>query len=149
MPDPTPMKFPSSKTIGLRGIKLMFPSPSAADKVKARKPLTKAAAKQEIHVKDDTVGVSAQRKGKSIDVENPIEIIDITTPQEEINHTFKRLKRQLKEERVEFDEMKKGELVAKKKLKGLMDMYHETIDKAKFIAKRFRSLHRKLKNLYR
>jgi hypothetical protein len=40
-------------------------------------------------------------------------------------------------------------LVSKRKLKGLMDMYHETIDKAKFIAKRFQPLHRQLKNLYR
>jgi hypothetical protein len=44
-------------------------------------------------VKDDAVGVSTQRKGKSISIENPIEIIDITTPQEESNPTFKRLKR--------------------------------------------------------
>lgn len=46
------------------------------------------------------------------------------------NHTFKRLKRQLKEARAEVDEMKKGELVAKKKLNGLMDMYRETVNKA-------------------
>ena len=48
-----------------------------------------------------------------------------------------------------MDEMKKEDLVSKRKLKGLMDMYHETIDKAKFIAKRFQPLHRQLKNLYR
>jgi hypothetical protein len=40
-------------------------------------------------------------------------------------------------------------LVEKKKLNELMEMYHETIDKAKFIAKRFRPLHRQLRNLYR
>jgi hypothetical protein len=149
MPDPSPVEVPSTKATSLRGRKLVFPSPSAADKVKARRPLTRETTKQEIPVKDDAVGVSAQRKGKSIAVENPVEIIDITTPQKESNHTFKRLKRQLKEARVEVDEMKKGELVAKKKLNGLMDMYHETIDKARFIAKRFRPLHRQLKNLYR
>jgi peptidoglycan hydrolase CwlO-like protein len=43
----------------------------------------------------------------------------------------------------------KGELVAKKNLNGLMDMYHETIEKARFIAKRFQPLNRQLRNLYR
>jgi hypothetical protein len=33
--------------------------------------------------------------------------------------------------------MKKGELVAKKNLNGLMEMYRETVNKAIFIAKRF------------
>jgi hypothetical protein len=45
--------------------------------------------------------------------------------------------------------MKKGEMGAKRNLKRLMDMYHETIDKAKFIAKRFQPLHRQLRNLYK
>jgi hypothetical protein len=45
--------------------------------------------------------------------------------------------------------MKKRESVSKNKIKGLMDMYHETIDKAKLISKRFLPLHRQLKNLYR
>jgi hypothetical protein len=35
-----------------------------------------------------------------------------------------------------------------KKLKDIMDMYLETIDKARFTKKRFLPLHRKLKNLY-
>jgi hypothetical protein len=47
MPDPTPMEVPSRKSTGLRGRKLVFPSPSAADKVKARRPLTRAATKKE------------------------------------------------------------------------------------------------------
>jgi hypothetical protein len=117
MPYPSPVEVPSTKATCLRGRKLVFPSPSVADKVKARRPLTRAATKKEIPMKDDAVGVSSQRKGKSIVVEKPVEIIDITTPKKERNHTFKRLKRQLKETRVEVDEMKKGELVAKKKLK--------------------------------
>jgi hypothetical protein len=149
MPDPSPVEVPSTKATGLRGRKLVFPSPSAADKVKSRRPLTRAATKQEIPVKNDAVGVSTQRKGKSIVVEKPVEIIDITTPQKESNHTFKRLKRQLKEARDEVDEMKKGELVEKKNLKGLMDLYRETVNKARFIAKRFRPLHRQIRNLYR
>jgi chromosome segregation ATPase len=100
-------------------------------------------------VKEDIVGVSIHKKGKSIVFEEHVEIIDITTPQEERNPTFKRLKRQLKEARDEVDELKKEELVSERKIKGLMDMYHETIDKERFIAKRFLPLHRQLKNLYK
>jgi len=105
--DPTPAKVPSRRSIVLRGRKLVFPSPIVADKVKSRRPLTRATTKKEIPVKDDAVGVSSQRKGKSIVVENPVEIIDITTPQEESNPTFKRLKRQIKEARSEVDKMRK------------------------------------------
>jgi hypothetical protein len=44
----------------------------------------------------------------------------------------------------------KGEgLAERKKLSGLMDMYQETIDEARFVEKIFLPLHRQLKNLYR
>ena len=57
-------------------------------------------------------------KGKSIALENPVEITDITTPQEESNPTFKRLKRKLKETRVEFDNMRKEYILSvRRKLK--------------------------------
>jgi SNF2 family DNA or RNA helicase len=88
-------------------------------------------------------------KGKSIVVEELVEIIDTTTPQKERNHTFKWLNKQLKEARVEIYEMKKGELVENNNLNGLMDRYYEIVNKAIFIDKRFRPLHRKIKNLYR
>jgi uncharacterized protein YaaN involved in tellurite resistance len=39
-------------------------------------------------------------------------------------------------------------LAERKKLSDLMDMYRETIDKAKFVAKIFMPLHRQLQNLY-
>jgi hypothetical protein len=68
---------------------------------------------------------------------NPIEVVDITTPQHESNPTFKRLKRQLKEARVEADKLKKEDLGSRKKLKEMLGMYHETIDKARFLAKIF------------
>jgi uncharacterized protein YaaN involved in tellurite resistance len=35
------------------------------------------------------------------------------------------------------------------KIKGMMGMYHETIDKARFLAKIFLPLHRKLRNIYK
>ena len=45
--------------------------------------------------------------------------------------------------------MKKEDLGSIMNLKEMMDMYEETIDKARFLAKIFLPLHRKLKNLYR
>jgi hypothetical protein len=81
MLDPSPVEVPSTKATCLRGRKLVFPSPGVADKVKATRPLTRAATKHEIHVKEDTIGVSNQRIGKSIVVENPVEIIvTLTSP---------------------------------------------------------------------
>jgi hypothetical protein len=59
MLDPSPVEVPSTKATGLRGRKLVFPSPSATDKVKARRPRTRAKTKQEIPVKDDALGVLA------------------------------------------------------------------------------------------
>jgi hypothetical protein len=80
-------------------------------------------------MKEDAVRSPAQMKGKSIATEKPIEIIDTTTPQKESNHSFKKFNRQLKEARIEIDEMKKGDLVSKKNINGLMGMYCETINK--------------------
>jgi hypothetical protein len=147
--DPTPAKVPSSRSTGLRGRKLVFPSPIAADKVKVRRPLTRAAAKQEIPVKDDGVGVSAHRKGKYIVVEKSVEIVDITTPQEDSNTTFKRLRRQLKEAIDEIDSLKKEDSNSRREIKEMLDMHHENIDKANFLSKRFLPLHGQLRNLYR
>jgi hypothetical protein len=53
--DPNLVEVPSTKDTSLRGRKLVFPSPSIADKVKARRPLTRATTKQEIPVEDNGV----------------------------------------------------------------------------------------------
>jgi uncharacterized protein YaaN involved in tellurite resistance len=45
--------------------------------------------------------------------------------------------------------LNKGDLDSRRKLKEMLDMYEETIDKARFLDKIFFPLHRKLKNLYR
>ena len=91
--------------------------------------------------------IKRKGKGKNVLIEEHIEVIDITTPLE--NPTFKRLNKQIKEARNEIANLKGEGLVERKKLNDLMDMYMETIDKARFVAKRFPPLHRQLKNLYR
>jgi hypothetical protein len=149
MAEPIPMEVPPRKSTGLRGRKLMFPSPIVADKIKPRRPFTRVASKKNVPVESDVAETSTQRKGKSKAPEQPIENIDITTPQEESNPTFKRLKIQLKEARAEIDKLKSEDSGYRKKLKGMMGMYHETIDKARFIAKIFLPLHMQLINLYR
>jgi hypothetical protein len=63
----------------LRGRKLVFPSPIAADKVNPRRPFTRSTCNKNIPMKDDAAKTSAQRKGKSKYPEQTTEIIDITT----------------------------------------------------------------------
>jgi hypothetical protein len=148
MADPSPMEVPPTKATGLKGRKLLFSSPATADKIKPKKPLTRAtSSKQEVHEKEYVERVSTQRKGKPTTVEVPIEIVDITTPQE--NPTFKIFKIQLKEARAEVEEMKEKDFVSRKELSEILKMHHENIDKANLLAKRFLPLHRKLINLYR
>jgi len=53
MENSIPMEAPSSKPIGLRGRKLVVPSPIVAEKVKPRRPFTRVSAKKNVHVKDD------------------------------------------------------------------------------------------------
>jgi hypothetical protein len=121
----------------LKGKKIVFSPPIVADKVKPRRPFTRATTKQHVLVKDDTIETSAQQKGKSQSSKQPIEFIDITTPHHERNPTFKRLKRQLKEARDETDKLKKEDLGSRMKLKEMLDMYEETIDKERFLDKIF------------
>jgi len=119
----------------LKGKNIVFSSPIVAHKVKRRRHFTRVVAKQNILVKDDTVEASSQQKGKYQYSKNLIEFFDITTPHlayiisDESNPTFKRLKRQLKEERAKADKLKKEDLGSKKKIKELMGTYYETIDK--------------------
>jgi hypothetical protein len=100
-------------------------------------------------MKDYEVGVSSQRKGKSIFIEKRIEIVDITTPQEESIPTFKRLKIKLKETRDEVDKMIKEYLHVRRKFKEVLDIHCKSIGKENSMAKRFLPLHRKLINIYR
>jgi hypothetical protein len=57
--------------------------------------------------------------------------------------------RQLKDARKEISHFKGEGLDERKNFKHLMDMYLETIDKARFTTNIFMPLHRQLRNLYR
>jgi hypothetical protein len=74
------MEVLSSKSAGLRGRKLVFPSPIFAYKVNPRKYFNRETAKKNVPIKDDAIDSSSQRKGKSKYLEQHIKIIDITTP---------------------------------------------------------------------
>jgi hypothetical protein len=96
MADPTPMEVPSRKSTDLRGRNILFPSSIATKKVKSKRPFNRSEAKKNFHEKHDVEKNSSQRKGKTKYFEHPIEIVDITTPQDERNPTFKRLRENLK-----------------------------------------------------
>jgi hypothetical protein len=141
------LETPSTRATSLRGIKLLFSSPPTTDKVKARRLITRASTKQESSMEKVSVRALIQRKGKSVPIKEPIEIVDITTPPE--NPTLKRPNRHLKEARTEIAKLKREDLVEKKKISDFMDKYHGTLEKDKFIDKIFIPLHRHIGNLYR
>jgi hypothetical protein len=58
-----------------------------------------------------------------------MEVIDINTPPHESNPTFKRLRRQIKDANIEIDKFKKEYLESRIKLKDMLDLYEDTIDK--------------------
>jgi hypothetical protein len=147
--EPTPMEIPSSKARSLKGKKLVFSPSVAAETVKSRRPFTRSTTKQHVPMEDGTTETSAQQKDKVQFSKKPMEVIDINTPPHESNPTFKRLRRQLKDAKTEIDKLKKEDLESRIKLKDMLDLYEETIDKARFMAKRSFPLHRKLKNVYK
>jgi len=86
-------------------------------------------------------------KFKGEATEKPVEVININTPPD--NPTFKRLIRQLRDARKEVSRLKEEILTRRMKMKELMGMYHETLKLARFIARIFLPLHRKVKTRYR
>ena len=91
--------------------------------------------------------IQKKDKGKGEATENLVEVINIITPP---NHpTFKRLIRKLRDARKEVVRLKGERLTERRKMSELMDIYNETIDMARFTARRFFHLHRQLQTLYR
>jgi hypothetical protein len=88
-----------------------------------------------------------QQKDKGEAIEKSVEVINISTPPS--NHTFKRFIRQLMEARKVVAHLKEEILSEIIKMKELMDMYSNTLDLERFVARRAPPLHKKHKNLYR
>jgi hypothetical protein len=147
--EPILVEIPSIKTEKLKGKKLVFNPLVAAEKVKSRRLFTRSVAKQHAPIKDGTTKMSCPQKEKIHIPKKPMEVIDINTPPHEGNPTFKRLKRQLQDAKAKIDKLKKEELDSRIKLKEMLDIYEETIDKYRFMDKRSFPFHRKLKNVYR
>jgi hypothetical protein len=76
---PKSVDAPSNKATRLKGRRLLFSSPSIADKVKARRPFTRSSTKKESTVEKMSLKSPIQRKGKSVPIKDPIEVVDITT----------------------------------------------------------------------
>jgi hypothetical protein len=142
-------EIPLARAIRKKGRRLLFPSPATVVKIKASRPFTRSSSKKETVEKEFITEASIKRKdkGKIGTVEKRIDFIDITNPPK--NHTFKRLIKQLREARKDISHLKGEGLAERKKMKDLMDVYLETIDKANFTTRIFLPLHRQLKNLYK
>jgi predicted transcriptional regulator len=76
----------------------------------------------------------------------PIETVHVTAPPD--NQTFKRLIRKLREARKEVDQLKREAMCDRAKMTELMDGYNDTLELARFAARREQPLHRQLKNIY-
>jgi hypothetical protein len=147
--EPAPMGTSSSKARSLKGKKLVFSSPVVVEVVKPRRPFTRSTTKKHVSVEEGTSRASTQPTDKTKPLKKKIEIIEIKSPSDERDPTFKRLRKQLKEARDENEQLKKENLHAKIQLKRAIDMGEETIKKEKHWVKRSISLHRKMKNVYR
>jgi hypothetical protein len=121
--EPTPMDISLIKERSLKGKKLAFSPPVVVGTIKFRRPFTRLAAKKHVPMEDGEAESSAQQKDKSQNSKYPIDIIYINTPPHEINPTFKRLRRQLKEARTEIDKLKKEDLETRIKLKDILDLH--------------------------
>ena len=129
MVEPTPMEIPSIKARKLKGKKLVFSPLVVAETVKFRRHFTRSRTKQHVPIKDGTTETSSQQKDKVQFSKQPMEVIYINTHPHEINPTFKRLGMKLKDAKVEIDKLKKEDLESRIKLKDMLDLYEETIDK--------------------
>jgi hypothetical protein len=88
-----------------------------------------------------------QQEDEDESIKRPVETVNSVTPPR--NHTFKRLIRQLMEDRKEVARLKSEGLSEIIKMKELMDNYSNTLDLARFAARRALPLHKQLKNLYK
>jgi len=91
--EPSPMETSSSKSRSLKGKKLVFSPHVVAEVVKPRRPLTISTTKKHVSVEEGTSRASAQKTVKTQPLKQPIEIIEIKSPSDEKDPTFKRLRK--------------------------------------------------------
>jgi hypothetical protein len=145
--EPSPVEPSSSKARKLKGNKLVF-IPPVVEPAKPRRPFTRETTRQHAPVEEGASKAPVQQTTKSKSHKDPIEIIEIKSPSEESNPTFKRLRKQLKEARVENEKLKKENLQARIQLKENIGMCEESIAKEKHMVRRTLPLHRQVKNVY-
>ena len=136
----SPMETSSSKERSLKGKKLVFSPPVAAEVVKPRRPLTISTTKKHVSVEQGSSRAPTKKTIKTKPLKNPIEIIEIKSPSNERDPTFKMLRKQLKDVRAENEQLKKETIHAKIQLKKTIEMGEETVKKAKNWVKRSISL---------
>jgi hypothetical protein len=172
-PPPTPEleEVPSStKSTTKKGRKFHFSSSPSTASTKVRRSFTRSSTLKEVVGTQvlPKVSILKKKRDKGKGIEKPVEMVDVVLVQQEdedeainklvetvnittppSNHTFKRLIRQLREARKEVAHLKSEGLSERIKMKELMDDYSNTLDLARFAARRALPLHKQLKNLYR
>jgi hypothetical protein len=88
-----PMGTPSGKTKSLKGKKLMFSSPVSIEAIKPRRLVTRSTTKKHASVEEGTSMASAQPTDKTKPLKKQIGIIEIKSPTDEKDPTFKRLRK--------------------------------------------------------
>jgi hypothetical protein len=119
MAECSPMETSSSKERNLKGKKLVFSPPVAAESVMPKRPFTRSTTRQHVSVEEGASRAPSQQTVKTKPLKEPIEIIEIKSPSDESDPTFKRLRRQLKDVRVENEQLKKENLQARIQLKKI------------------------------
>jgi hypothetical protein len=101
------METSSSKARSLKGNKLVFSPPVVAEVVKPRRPFTRSTTKKHVSMEEGASRAPTQQIIKTHPLKQPIEIIEIKSPSDERDPTFKSLRRQLKDVRDENEQLKK------------------------------------------
>jgi hypothetical protein len=99
--EPSPMETSSSKARSLKGKKLVFSPPVAAKVLKPRRSFTRSRTKQHVSMEEGSSRAPTQQTVKTQPLKQPIEIIEIKSPSNERDPTFKMLRKQLKDVRAE------------------------------------------------
>jgi hypothetical protein len=114
---------------------------------KEETPVKRKKGKSKATMKPDEVDKTLPMQVEEETEKKPIEIVHVTAPPK--NQTFKRLIRQLREARKEVAQLKREAMSDRAKMTELMDGYSDTLDLARFAARRAQPLHRQVKNIYR
>jgi hypothetical protein len=93
MEEYSPMETSSSKARNMKGKKLVFSPPIVAESIMPRIPFTISTVRKHVSMEEGASKAPNQQIVKTKPLKEPIEIIEIKSPSDESDPTFKRLRR--------------------------------------------------------